>query len=605
MQNEKNISEGLKGQREYTNGLVERGFDFGLVMADAFVKGMRDIGYKNTGTAVDELIDNSIQSEARTVHVILGFDKGTKEPTKMAIIDDGHGMDPLMIRAAVTWGGTHRQNDRHGFGRYGYGLPSACVSIGTKYSVYSRVDGGEWYRVTIDLGKIEEHFRNGSHGPVTVPEVEKAEAPTWVKDYMKNDVDHGTIVVIEKIDRLSYSTTQNLRKFFLQHFGITYRNYLRQVQLYVDGTEVEPIDPLFTTPGFRFFDIDEDRAEALEPLEIEVKGRDSKQPLGIIKVRYSYMPPTFLRVPEDKLKVKGGKNNPRFSVRKDNNGIIVLRAGRQIDVVNGKCPWTTFQNNDRYLGIEVDFDPVFDEEFSITTSKQQVVLSSRIWDILEDHGVYQAIAQMRSRYKKEAKAIEAKQDAPAQDNAPRPSEAAMEEAQKFIRRTPTADTPEEQAEAERNLEKEIEKISEQTGLPKEAVKQGWEAKNNGRRYRVEYVDYPDAPFYSLERMGGIRVLRINKSHPFYTDMYAAPDSSPTFRFRLDVLLFVLGDCELSATATEYNKFYASERAEWSKNLRIVLEELDEWGNKDDDAELNAEITEAEEAVKAGAEGVAA
>lgn len=597
MKNEKHISEGLKGQREYTERLLNTGFDFGLVMADAFVKGMRDIGYKNTGTAVDELIDNSIQSEARSVHVVLGFDKGTKEPTKMAIIDDGHGMDPLMIRAAVTWGGTHRQNDRLGFGRYGYGLPSACVSIGTRYSVYSRIDGGEWFRVTIDLGKIEEHFRNGSHGPVTVPEAAQADLPKWVNDYMKSDLDHGTIVVIEKIDRLSHWTTQNLRKFFLQHFGITYRNYLRQVQLFVDGTEVDPIDPLFTTPGFRFFDIDDDRAEALEPLEIEVKGRDSKEAIGIIRVRYSYMPPTYLRVPEDKMKSKGGKNNPRFSVRKDNNGIIVLRAGRQIDVVSSKCPWTTFQNNDRYVGVEVDFEPVFDEEFSITTSKQQVVLSQRIWDILEDNGVYQAIRQMRSRYEKDVDALKVKQDTP-QENMPRPSEAAMEEAQKFIRRNPISDTPEEQAEAERNLEIEIEKISEKTGLPKETVKQGWDAKNNGRRYKVEYVDYPDAPFYSLERVGGVRVLKINKSHPFYVDMYAAPDSTPTFRFRLEVLLFVLGDCELSATATEFKKFYASERAEWSKNLRVVLEELGEYDSKNDDAELSAEILEAEETRKA-------
>ncbi len=66
------------------------------------------------------------------------------------------------------------------------------------------------------------------------------------------------------------------------------------------------------------------------------------------------------------------------------------------------------------------------------------------------------------------------------------------------------------------------------------------------------------------------------------------------RFRLDVLLFVLGDCELSATADEFKKFYKSERGEWSKNLRVVLEELSEWNNKEDDAELNAEILEAEE-----------
>src|SRR5213595_3665280 len=43
----------------------------GLVMADALIRGMRDIGYKNTAYAVFELIDNSIQAGAGKVGVEL------------------------------------------------------------------------------------------------------------------------------------------------------------------------------------------------------------------------------------------------------------------------------------------------------------------------------------------------------------------------------------------------------------------------------------------------------------------------------------------------------------------------------------------------------
>ena len=114
------------------------------MLANAFVKGMRDIGYKSTAFALDELIDNSIQAGARKIHVAFGYaGKGSeKKPDMLAIVDDGHGMDPLMVRASVIWGGTHRHNDRTGFGRYGYGLPSACVSIGRRYSVFSKVADG-------------------------------------------------------------------------------------------------------------------------------------------------------------------------------------------------------------------------------------------------------------------------------------------------------------------------------------------------------------------------------------------------------------------------------------------------------------------------------
>ena len=139
------------------------------------------------------------------------------------------------------------------------------------------------------------------------------------------------------------------------------------------------------------------------------------------------MPATFLRTPEDKMKFKGGKNNRRFAVRKANNGIIVLRAGRQIDVVNAQCEWTKFQTNDNYVGVELDFSPTLDEEFSITTSKQQIRLSDRLWDILEEAGVLDAITAMRASYESEAAVVRQKwEDSLRQgvENQKRPSEAA-------------------------------------------------------------------------------------------------------------------------------------------------------------------------------------
>src|SRR5262249_44796297 len=198
------ISADLHAQREYTQQLVDSGFDFGLVLADAFVKGMRDIGYKSTATALNELIDNAIQGEAKNVHVAFGFEKSDKKPDKLAVIDDGHGMDPIMIRAAVLWGGTHRHNDRTSFGRYGYGLPSACISIGQRYTVYSKVEGNDWCQVTIDLQEIENHFKSGKGGHVRAPEPKPAKLPGWLAQHIDGhfkSLNHGTIVLIEKIDR--------------------------------------------------------------------------------------------------------------------------------------------------------------------------------------------------------------------------------------------------------------------------------------------------------------------------------------------------------------------------------------------------------------------
>jgi len=65
------------------------------------------------------------------------------------------------------------------------------------------------------------------------------------------------------------------------------------------------------------------------------------------------------------------------------------------DVVTRGAPWGTFQNNDRYWNVEVDFPASLDEEFAITTSKQQIVPSERIWKILDQEGVGRIIEQMR------------------------------------------------------------------------------------------------------------------------------------------------------------------------------------------------------------------
>src|SRR3989442_12572953 len=123
-ENQLNLSLDLKRQRDYIQELEAKKFDYGIVLANAFVKGMRDIGYKSTAYALNELNDNAIQAGARNIHVAFGYEPDNpsqKKPDMVAVIDDGHGMDPLMIRAAVIWGGTHRHNDRSGYGRYGYG----------------------------------------------------------------------------------------------------------------------------------------------------------------------------------------------------------------------------------------------------------------------------------------------------------------------------------------------------------------------------------------------------------------------------------------------------------------------------------------------------
>src|SRR4051812_10329965 len=85
-------------QQQYVDRVTNHGFDFGLTVADAFVRSIRSLGYRHCGTALDELIDNSIEAGAEHVHVAFGFDESDAKPTSIAVIDDGAGMVPDMVR---------------------------------------------------------------------------------------------------------------------------------------------------------------------------------------------------------------------------------------------------------------------------------------------------------------------------------------------------------------------------------------------------------------------------------------------------------------------------------------------------------------------------
>lgn len=574
---------GLQRQRDYINKLEASGFDWDLLVGDAFVRGMRDIGYKSTAFALGELIDNAVQATATKVDVAFGFNGGST-PTSIAVIDNGHGMEPKMVRASLIWGAGTRENDRSGFGKYGYGLPSASVSQCRRVTVYSKPIGGDWYRAYIDIDEISEGKWTSGHR-IQTP-VEKAEAPpAFVLDYLKQsgrfgDYPHGTVVVWENLDRADYRQREALRSKLVTDLGVIYRNFLVSTPMRVDNVNVEPCDPLFVTPGFRYYDLDADRAIAYPPVSVPVTSKVTKEVIGNMRVRFARMPATFFRVPEAKHTNRPGRKkelfNPRLEIADSNNGIIFCRNGRQIDVLRppreiGSINATT----DRFWAVEVDFDASLDELFSITTAKQQVRPDPAVWDMLVNRAkLLAAIGTIREDYKKDAgRVAEEAEKAKGTKNA---SVEAIESASRFRTTKPPADTPERQEEAERNLQQEAERRAKKSGLDPEKVRQELEAGESDAEHVVETEDLPGAPFYRCyQRGGGQRVLAINLAHPFYDQLYAGPGSTPRLRAALQVVLWALGEAEVDADpGSDRRLFYERDRASlWSPYIADALKEL--------------------------------
>nr|WP_205520801.1 ATP-binding protein [Propylenella binzhouense] len=527
----------LAAQRAY----LEQGgarLRFGLIVPEAFVRGIRDLGYRSNGDAISELIDNAVQAYADRVDVLFGFEGGTslKKPAQLAVVDNGHGMEPDMIRMAVMWGGTHRENDRGGLGRYGYGLPCASVSLGRRFTVYSAVEGGRLFAVTVDLDRLASGDYTDPTGEIVVPVAEPATLPPFVADAIAAAYPagwrSGTVILIEKLDRLEWTTAQGLRENLCRQFGVTYHKLRGDAAIYVDGQFVEPIDPLFLTPGFRFFDLDADRAVPLDPIRLEARNPEDRTYMGAVTLRYAWLPPSFGSV--DKARDAVGVNaNDRFAVMKDYHGLIFSRNGRLIDVQT-RTPWTSFINNDRYIKVEVEFSATLDEAFGVTTSKQQVTVSPFAWDLLLQAGLPKAIEQLRMKVK------EAKLERRARALSPSPGERRLSE----------------------------RAMSAPTGL---ASGQG-QLDLRPPRYRTVLEHVPDEPFFKVDRSGDLRTLRLNTAHRFFSDIYDAPAATPELRAALEVMLFAFGDAVLcdeprSAHGTEGGL------APWSQRLNQALEML--------------------------------
>lgn len=563
-------------QEALVSRLDETGWD--LIVGDAFVRGMRDIGYKSTSYAMAELIDNSIQANATWVEVVFGYDRGAK-PSRLAIIDDGWGMEPRMVRASLVWGAGTRHNNRDGFGKYGYGLPSASVSQCYRVEVYSKTAHGQWTRAYLDVTEISDgKWTNNNR--ITTPQEEIAEPPVFVIDALKESkrwpMVSGTVVVWANLDpnRIDYKRREELRNTLVTNLGVIYRNYLLSTPMRVDGVDVQPCDPLFLTEGFRYYDLDEDRAIALPEAVIDVKDHNTKEPIGKLRVRFARMPATFFRKPEAKHTNKPGrgKTNERLAIADDHNGFIFLRNGREIDVV--KPPRSLMSINattDRFWAVEVDFDATLDDEFSMTTAKQQVTPSRRIWDILVDSAkVLENIATMRREYQKQAAVVVA-----AADRQRKASVEAIESAAKFKTTRPPQDTPARRDEAEENLKSEAKRRAKQSGVPEDTIERELEAQAEGDKHVVETEDLPGAPFYRCVQRGGQRVLLLNVAHPFYTDLYAASGVTARQRAALEVLLWALGEAEVDADPeSERRRFYERERPSvWSPYLADALNSL--------------------------------
>lgn len=328
-----------------------------LVNPANFLFATRDTGYKTTGLAIAELIDNSLQAGAGNIAVEVGAAQSPGKQIEIMVVDDGEGMDAGTLAEALTFGGTSRFNDRTSLGRYGMGLPNGALSRSRRVEVYTwrRGAGVLWSRLDID--ELAET------GAATLPAVERIDRPRFVPVS-----DSGTVVRLTRCDRVEYKRSSALARRLRDDLGRIYRHFLAEgVSLQVNGQPVTANDPLCVQPGSRITGGSQFGDDLL--YEIPVGSTT-----GIIAV-------TFSELPIDRWHVLSSEEKRAMGVTAG-SPVSVVRAGREIDrgwfFMGGKRR----ENYDDWWRCEIRFDPVLDELFGITHAKQAISPRPELLEII-------------------------------------------------------------------------------------------------------------------------------------------------------------------------------------------------------------------------------
>ena len=362
------------------------------------ITAMRDSGYKNTAYALAELIDNAIQAKASVVEVLcverreFVSQRQRRRLYKIAVLDNGSGMDEDTLQMALQFGNGTRLDDRTGIGRFGIGLPNASISQARRIDIWSWQNGPDnAIHSYIDLNKIE------SEGMRDVPRPKHDPAPDAWRNISNDIGKSGTLIVWEDIDlgRLTWKSAKATLDNIERIVGRVYRRFImdesvviRLVAMEHDSSD-EPSydkkavfdDPLYLTasPAMPQPFNHQPMFESVFDEEHEIVHNDE---MHKVVVRYSIA--SRDTITEAGTQYRGSTKYGNHA--RGNIGVSVMRAGREIMLDQGWC--IGYDPRERWWGCEVEFPPALDEIFGVTNNKQAATHFSEL-AVIESEQFYE------------------------------------------------------------------------------------------------------------------------------------------------------------------------------------------------------------------------
>jgi len=503
--------------------------ELGLVCLPQFIQSSRDAGYSSPASAVAELVDNAIQAGASCIEVSVL--ERTGEGLELSVADDGRGMGSHELVEALRFGGSSRYDDRRGLGRYGMGLPNSSLSQARLLEVGSVQRGAPALWSHLDLDQIVVGRQ------VTVP------IPAPVEHWRPpRGAAHGTCVRWRRCDRLAGQPLRSLLTGLELGLAQTFRYFLWDgLKLLVNGREVVGDDPLLLdrrsprTGGTAF-------GEPLV-LSVRVAGPGGETCEGDVVVRFCELPVHawggMTLAEKRKLGIPRGA------------GVSIVRAGRQVDYGWHFLGEKRKESYDDWWRCEVRFEPILDELFGLTYTKQHVFPTPQLLDILTPQLEMVARA-LNGRARRAHQTLKSRE---------RFSRVEMRARQVEARQVPLP-LPVHNVEKQALLDRVSEAYTELRQAPV------------GECLEIRLVedDLGPAPVYDWVHTPGRLVVVLNTVHPLYQKVYAplggVGGGDSRLRAQLELLMLALARGE-AATGGEGLARY---RQAWSAALAELLKE---------------------------------
>lgn len=480
------------------------------------LESLRDSDFDSC-SALGEVIDNSIQANAKSVRV--NFSKlNNDQINSVTFIDDGDGMTEETIQHCLRLGWSSRYNDRSGIGRFGVGMTLGAIHECRRVEVYSKAKDSEWYYTYLDLDEIQTSDAKKKDWEIPTPKKLNPILEDNLEKYLP--ADSGTVVIWSKYDRAADKPSLLIEQFRIW-LGRTYRYFIwnesvvsqvplrnHPLSIYLNSKEILAIDPLYVRTEKTEFP---DDLKAIEYPEVvfdwPILDPKIANELGVLKSKIRIR---LTLLPEEWRSYAGSGQNPDVKKRQipDNEGFSFVRHGREVGY--DWIPHFKFANEDkdRFWGCEIHFEPGLDRSFHVKNIKRGAVPSTEL---------KKAIAEKIGPWIKKQREI-ISDYWKKKDSQPDPTDdlpiggAAHTRSEKIAAK---AGVPEGRIAKDKDPEVEKTNTAQAVSDNKKEEEARWIAKFSSQPFTIGERPWPGPTFLDIHFMGGSDALFYNTRHIFF------------------------------------------------------------------------------------------